>query len=184
MSDHANITPELLRQLLRYEPDTGKLFWLPRPVEMFSSNGSCKSWNKKYSGLEAGNGSGHKYLRVCISNVKYFAHRIAWMMENGEIPEKMMIDHINGIPTDNRMVNLRLATKSQNMHNMGVGATNTSGSKGVHWYERKKKWHVQIRVCGSRKHIGYFSDIKDAESAYIAAAEEHQGNFAYHKRAH
>jgi hypothetical protein len=183
MSDHANITPELLRQLLRYEPDTGKLFWLHRPKEIFTSDGHCKSWNNKYCGSEAGTGFGHKYLRVCINHVKYFAHRIAWMMENGEIPEKMMIDHINGISTDNRIVNLRLATKSQNMHNTGVGITNTSGSKGVHWYERKKKWHVQIRVRGLRKHIGYFSDMGEAEAAYLAAAEEYQGQFAYHKRA-
>jgi hypothetical protein len=183
MSDHANITPELLRQLLRYEPDTGKLFWLPRPREMFTSDGQWKSWNTRFSGKEA-------FTYVCqrgyrqgnIFNKLYRAHRVAWLIEMGEIPDGMIIDHANGVGSDNSISNLRLATQSQNICNKPAQSNSATGVKGVSLHSLTKKWRATIRINGRQKHLGLFDSVAEAQSAYLAAANEFQGQFAYHKR--
>jgi hypothetical protein len=184
MPDHPNITPELLRQLLRYEPDTGKLFWLPRPMEMFTSDSASKIWNARLSGVEAittHDRDGYKKGKVLMASV--MAHRMAWILSYGEIPSNMQIDHKNGVRDDNRLINLRLATKSENSANRAKPSSNTTGVKGVDWHSKSKKWRARITVNNMRREIGFFCSIADAEAAYLAAAEEHKGQFAYHKRA-
>jgi len=93
-------------------------------------------------------------------------------------PNKMETDHINGDGLDNRRVNLRIATTSQNQMNRGAPATNTSGFKGVAWYERDKKWRAQITNNGSRWWLGDFDTPEAAHSAYVAASELLHGEFA------
>ena len=183
MPDHPNITPELLRQLLRYEPDTGNLFWLPRPREMFTSDGQCKSWNTRFSGKEA-------FTYVCQRGYKQGAifdrlqkaHRVAWMIERGEIPGGLIIDHVNGIGFDNRISNLRLATQAQNLCNKRVQSNSATGVKGVSLHALTQRWIATINFKGRQKYLGLFDSVADAEAAYLAAADEHQGQFAYHKR--
>ena len=46
-----------------------------------------------------------------------YRHRVIWYYFNGEIPEGMQIDHINGDKTDNRLENLRLVTPKENLNN-------------------------------------------------------------------
>jgi hypothetical protein len=183
MPDHPNITPELLRQLLRYEPDTGKLFWLPRTRESFASARAFKTWNSRFCGREAFTHVGSDgYRRGKIFGNLHLAHRIVWILSNSEIPKKMDIDHVSGVRGDNRLKNLRLASRSQNRANTCVSASSTSGIKGVHWHKATQKWAAVIRVSGKQKHLGFFFKISEAEAAYLAAAEEYQGQFAYHNR--
>lgn len=183
MPDNANITPELLRQLLRYEPDTGKLFWRPRPVKMFASESYCKSWNTRFSGKEAFTFYCFRgYRQGAIFSRLQKAHRIVWMIERGEIQEGMIIDHINGIAGDNRIENLRLATQAQNMCNRRVQSNSVTGIKGVSFHIPTKKWRASIGVKGKQIHLGLFDSISAAEAAYLAAAEKHQKQFAYHNR--
>jgi hypothetical protein len=103
------------------------------------------------------------------------------MLAYGEFPE-MSIDHINGIKTDNRLQNLRLATKSQNALNSKRHKDNTSGYKGVSWNKRLAKWGARITINGKYKHIGLFKNVEDAASAYAAAAYMHHGEFACPQR--
>lgn len=184
MPKHPNITPELLRQLLRYEPDTGKLFWLPRPREMFTTSRAFSVWNSRHSGVEAFTAStGRGYKCGSIFDVPQRAHRIIWMICHGEIPSGFQLDHINGRRDDNRLENIRLALGFENTANTARHADSTSGVKGVSWDKRRKKWEARICIKGNQKHLGYFLNVIEAEAAYLAAAEEHQGQFAYHKRA-
>ena len=110
--------------------------------------------------------------------MNHWAHRVAWMIHNGDIPDGMVIDHINGIRGDNRISNLRLATRSQNAVNSGMRSSNTSGQKGVYMNKQVGKWVAEIKVDGRRKRIGTFSDIDEAAVAYQMAAEHHFGDFA------
>src|SRR6516165_2528570 len=97
-----------LGELLRYEPKTGKLFWKPRPIEMFafdpsvhttkriySAERAWKKWNTRYAekeALTAINNWGYRHGQVLGQTMQ--AHRVIWKMVTGRFPE--MIDHING----------------------------------------------------------------------------------------
>jgi hypothetical protein len=108
--------------------------------------------------------------------VSYLAHRLAWAFVNGEFP-KSDIDHVNGIKTDNRIENLRLATRSENQCNRGKHANNKSGFKGVNWNQSVKKWAARCMVNGKRTHIGYFDDVALAAAAYQQVAVSLHGRF-------
>jgi hypothetical protein len=89
------------------------------------------------------------------------------------------VDHRDGDSLNNQRHNLRQATHSQNMANIGLRKTNKSGYKGVHWNKRAGKWMSQIRKKGTRIHLGTFTDAEEAARAYDAKAKELHGDFAY-----
>jgi len=99
--------------------------------------------------------------KLGIKQVK--AHRYIWEHYNGEIKAGLEIDHINGIKTDNRIENLRLATKSQNQHNSKIRIDNKSGVKGVHWNKKAKKWIAKIKHNTIEHHLGTFNSLEDAK---------------------
>lgn len=172
-------SPDVLRQLLRYEPETGKLFWRERDVEWFDGRcGTCAYWNRRYAGKEAlAQIDTHGYAGGKIFKVRYLAHRIIWMMVYDELPPQI-IDHINGDKIDNRVANLRPATNAQNIQNGDIRSSNTSGAKGVTWSRHNRKWQAQIGCGSSKKHIGYFTSVVDAAAAYDRVALELFGEFA------
>lgn len=90
---------------------------------------------------------------------------------------KMTVDHINGNSLDNRRANLRQATHSENMRNVGLTRANTSGAKGVHWLKAASKWQARIRHQGKRIHLGLFENLDDARAAYQSAAARLHGEF-------
>lgn len=95
----------------------------------------------------------------------------------GNPPDGMYVDHINRNPLDNRKVNLRFVTSSQNAQNRGVRGV-TSQYRGVYWCKASKKWHSRITVRGFRYHLGYYTEEYDAAKAYNKVALLHYGNNA------
>lgn len=177
-------SPEDLRQLLRYEPETGKLFWKERGVEWFdegprrSASHKCSNWNSRYAGSEAfSSKDAHGYLVGAVFNVKHKAHRVIWAMDCGEWPSGD-VDHINGDRSDNRRNNLRVASRSQNMQNRGATKSNSTGLKGVCWDAERQKWLAQIKVNGRNKYLGRFDASEKAHAAYVEATKNHHGDFA------
>ncbi len=122
------------------------------------------------------------YLAIGIDERTYYAHRLAWFYMTGKWPK--YIDHINGIRTDNRFSNLRLATNSQNCANRAKQSNNTSGHKGVFWHKKARKWMVSIEVEGKQIYCGLFVDFGEACAAYAAAETRYFGEFAYTQRSH
>lgn len=148
------LTFDRLNELLRYEPDTGKLFW-----RISKSNVSA--------GSEAGSINQEGYLKISIDGKNYLTHRIAWFLHYQEMPS-LQIDHINGSRTDNRIENLRQATNSQNQRNQRKPKSNNkSGYLGVS--ANGKKWKAQIKVGGNPKYLGCFDTPEKAHDAYIKA---------------
>ncbi|WP_082899218.1 HNH endonuclease [Sulfitobacter sp. EhC04] len=143
---------------------------------MFKSTGAGKAWNTKYAGCEAlysidGNG----YRKGYIFARPFKAHRVVWAWVHGCWPDTD-VDHRNGNPGDNRLSNLRLATKSQNLSNRGPQINNTSGFKGV--YRRGAKYRAIITHNGVQVHIGTFESKIDAARAYNECAIRMNGEFA------
>ncbi len=120
--------------------------------------------------------SSHGYRIIRWGRRLMLAHRVAWAMIYGEWP--ILIDHINGDKADNRIANLRLATKSQNAFNSKGHKDGASGVKGVSWNKQARKWGARITINGKYKHIGLFQSIKAAAAAYSDAAHRFHGEFA------
>ena len=91
---------------------------------------------------------------------------------------KVLVDHINGDPLDNRRENLRAATHAENSRNMGLSKKNTTGYKGVRWNKNLKKWRASIWVGGRHMHLGLYTDARSAALAYNDAATLHFGEYA------
>jgi hypothetical protein len=172
-----NIEPALLRNLLRYEPETGKLVWLARPVEMFencmqSAESRAKAWNTRWANVEAfvSPSQGYRYGR--IFRQIYPSHRVIWAMQAGFWPD-VDIDHINGNRSDNRWSNLRCANRSENLRNKGLCGRNKSGVKGVSWDAKWEKWRATINVNRRQTNLGRFVELADAAAAYRASIAMH-----------
>ena len=168
-------SPEVLRQLIRYVPETGEFFWNERPREFFPNERVWRSWNSRRAGTRAF--AQTEYGSSSVLNVKCKAHRVAWAIYHGAWPDGC-IDHVNGNPEDQRIENLRLATKSENAMNRKVPANSTSGFKGVSWDTEARKWKAHIKRGGFKKNLGRFHCPIDAARAYNTAAKDLFGDFA------
>lgn len=177
MASKALPSPEVLRQLLRYEPETGKLYWKPRSLRWFSgevipASAYRESWNVRFANKEAFRAAGPDgYRRGCVLGKNLLAHRVIMAMNFGVWPEHD-VDHIDGNRANNRLDNLRTATRAENRQNVGLSKNNTSGFTGVSYSKKFGKWVAQIMV-GRRSHfLGHFSSPDGAAAAYAAAKTE------------
>lgn len=96
-----------------------------------------------------------------------------------DTPEGLLTDHINRDRLDNRCINLRTVSTSQNMRNSSPKSTNTSGYKGVTWDKKNKKWSVVITKDRKAVRVGRFSSLRQAALAYNHAAKNLFGDYAY-----
>ena len=88
------------------------------------------------------------------------------------------VDHINGDRADNRISNLRLATRSENLRNKRKFPTNTSGYVGVYCYWQRGNWNARISVNGRNINLGYFATKEDAAQARAEAERKYWGEYA------
>lgn len=154
--------------------------WLRRFVTVNPHTGEI-AWNVSRGCIRAGELAGSvradRYCLVRIDGRRYLAHRLVWLWVTGEWP-KGEIDHINRDPSDNRFINLRIASHSDNMHNTTRPRNNTSGVKGVCWDKATRSWMAKISVDGRQISLGRFSSIDDAANARAKAAADIHGAFA------
>jgi hypothetical protein len=160
----ADITPELLREHLRYDPDTGVFVWIK----------TVRHGGKAKVGDVAGAVTANGRIKIAISKHQCYAHRLVWLYLYGRWPEKN-IDHIDGNPSNNRLNNLREASQSQNMQNLSrkPKKSNTSGFIGVSWSKRKNSWVAAIRINGKQTNLGKFPTAELAHAAYCEAKAKH-----------
>lgn len=177
MTETSLPSPELLRKLLRYEPDTGKLFWLPRDDNFFLSSGAAKRWNNKYANNGAFLTNLNGYRSSEMFEKTFYAHRVIWAMQTNKWPD-CEIDHIDRDRTNNIWTNLRLASTSQNRANKQSKPNSTSKYLGVCWMKKDKKWRAQIRKNKKDFFLGDFVCEIEAAKAYDAKAKELHGEFA------
>ena len=164
---------EVLRQLLRYDPETGNFVWLERSEELFEDSRRGRkhdaiAWNSRFAGTVAGTPNNDGYTLISVFDRRYRAHRLAWLMHHG-VPPVGVIDHINGKTSDNRIANLRDVSHMENTRNSKLAANNTSGVNGVSRHRRSGKWSAFIRHDGRQIHLGLFLTKEEAVAARSAA---------------
>ncbi len=122
----------------------------------------------------------HCMVSLCVDGVtkSVLVHRLIWEAFNGSIPSGMEIDHIDRNPSNNRIDNLRIATRLQNSRNNSGHSKSRSRHAGVTYHSRLKKWQASIRVNKQLLHLGYFDNEQAAISVRKQAAEKHFGEFA------
>lgn len=154
------LTSAYVREHFVYNEKTGELT-RRKTVE------KCGLW---VAGSVVGTKDKDGYSITHFSGRQWKVHHLVWIYHYGYKP--VMIDHINRNKSDNRIENLREATKSLNAYNTGLQINNTSGCKGVSWNERLKKWHAYIGSKKTRKHIGFFTTLQEAENARFNKEKE------------
>jgi hypothetical protein len=158
-----------LHELFEFDADASVLIWRVRPVETFATVLASNAWNARFAGAVAGYISRQGYRRIVIDGKRRQAHRMIWIFANGDIPDSMQIDHINGVRDDNRVANLRTVTHAENGRNSSMRRDNTSGMLGVRWNKRDRKWRAKIVIDGQIMHLGNFDTLEAAAAARAAA---------------
>lgn len=156
---------EDVAKILDYNPKTGKFF---RRINT-SPNGRIGEVN--------GYITKQKYRKTSVCGIQLYDHQLAWLLFYLKWPEKQ-IDHINGNRQDNRILNLREVTVSQNALNRSYQANSKTKHKCVHWKSDKKKYRVKIGIGGKYHHIGYFKSLDEAIKARDKAIKKLHGKFA------
>lgn len=123
--------------------------------------------------------SASPYLAISIEGKSVLFHRVLMGAEAGQ-----EVDHINRNTLDNRLSNLRIVTKAQNLLNKGLRSDNTSGYRGVSMNKQLGKWEAYINVIdpftskSKRKFLGYYKTPEEAAAAYNRAASTYHGEYA------
>jgi len=160
------ISIEELKSRFSYNADSGV-------ITRKTTDKRVKKW---VSGAIAGGINGQGYREIKVNGKTIGAHRIAWILYYNETPPEY-IDHINRNPSDNRISNLRAATKSQNGANRTALKNNKTGIKGCYFVKSKSpnlpgRWRAQCRVDKKLIDLGRYLTIEEAQSAYNAYAEK------------
>lgn len=103
----------------------------------------------------------------------FLHHAVAGYPLNG-----LQIDHINGNKLDNRLSNLRLATRRENALNRNSRRLNQTASKypGVTKYKTTGKWTAQISIDKKKHYLGIFESEIEAANAYQKRINEMYGS--------
>lgn len=152
----SDLTQEQVKELFDYDSENGVL------IRKF------KSGKRKPVGIEP-NSSG--YGTVKIDWKTYQVHRVIWLWCTGSCPDGD-IDHKNQNKLDNRIENLRPATRSENCQNKGLRKNNSSGYTGVHFDKHANKYKANIKGNSKNIHLGLFNTAEDAYLAYMIAKIE------------
>lgn len=156
-----------LRALLDYDQLTGVLTW-----RVSRGGGSPPA------GSPAGRVNGTTgYRMIKLDGQLYSAHRLAWLHVHGEWPSSH-IDHKDCEKDNNRIENLRVATRSQNNANSRRRSDNTSGLKGASFHRHSGKWRATIKGVDRYVHLGLFLTAEEAHAAYVSAARAHFNEYA------
>lgn len=169
-----------LKQCFDYDGGKNRFFWKERPSDHFATrvgrepSDAARAFNRRNAGKEAlRTKHNHGYWYGSIDGVNYLAHRVVFLFERGRWPlPNMVIDHINGDPSDNRINNLREVFQAENCRNSSFPSVNTSGHMNIAWDRARAKWRVSI----SGRTIGRFEDLSIA----IARRDEALKSKGYH----
>ena len=154
---------------LKYNPETGECW---RKL-------SAGRWKLITPGNQAG-----VYTVIGICGRLFHLHRIiaeVFLNDGKPLTPQQQVDHkeqADGSHAQDRLINLRIVSSSQNSMNRGCLRNNKSGYKGVSLQKNGRKWRADIMSQGRYKYLGAFTTPEAAALAYDKAAKELHGEFA------
>jgi len=157
------ITQSRLKELITYSE--GMLYWKNPSKRRKSLDPKGRAGSRHHTG----------YRSIMIDGRSYQEHRIVFFYHNGYFPQ--YVDHINGVRDDNRIENLRPATKQQNGANADIYSSNTTGFRGVSYKKRQNKYESYVRFHGKKIHLGTFASAEEAFIATQNKRKELHGEF-------
>lgn len=144
---NSEISSEILLNLFNYKD--GNIYW--------------KQWKKgRRRNLIAGTINNNGYLKITIDGKQMYAHRIVWIMHNGNIDDGYEIDHINHNRSENRIENLRIVTRSENAKNLSMAANNKTGFTDVFFNKKRNKYFSSVKVGNNHIFGGWHYSIESA----------------------
>lgn len=152
-----DLTQEQVRAIFDYDDENG---WLIRKKDEFGRvvNRPCGHKPSR----------SHGYGVVGIDGRRYLTHRIIWLLVHGTWPDEEL-DHIDQNKMNNRIENLRPATRAENCQNQGLRRNNSLGYSGVSWNKATKKFKAYIMVDNKEIYLGLFDIVEEAFLAYQLA---------------
>lgn len=157
------ITQARLKELLKYDPLTGRLMWaVSRPGKHRGSDAGCIKRDE----------AGKKYRQTSVDSIRYLDHRLIWLYIHGELPAEE-IDHIDGDGLNNKMENLRSVSHAVNQRNRRLCSNSRSGFNGVSWHSKHRNWQVNIWAKGKQMSLGRYQSLIDAVAARIRGNKKH-----------
>jgi len=175
------------RAFIDYDPNTGDLTHKARTPDMFPQgyrpHAICAAWNKRNAGKTWGAVAKSGHIKGRIKDADVYAHHVAWALHYGEWPTDHL-NHLNGDPADNRIVNLRQVSQAEVVRNQSLHRDNRSGRIGVFQRSDTGKWVAKISRRGSQDYEylgGAFDTLEDASEAR-AQAEARKKYHANHGR--
>ena len=160
----SELTQTRLKELLRYDPETGHFWWL-------------RSGPGRKPGRPAGCVNAIGYVVIRVDDQLHLGHRLSWLYMTGGTPPE--VDHADRNRANNSWENLREATRTLNNANAKRRSDNTSGFKGV-WHN-KERGTFQAFACanGRRQYLGTYRTATEAHEAYKSASAALHGEFAH-----
>ena len=148
---------ETAKEFFNYDPDTGRITWRVR------------SGKKVKIGDVAGSINGEGYMQIRFKGKGHYAHRVIWLLVTGKWPEND-IDHINGIRDDNRLSNIRAATRGENNQNMKPYSN--TGISGI-TLEKNGRYKARLHLDGKYVLNTTRKTFEDAVSAVAEAKRKY-----------
>ena len=150
------------------------IVWNDRPRSHFKTSSGYEKYKSSYKGNIAGSiqrptGKKNQYRIISINGQFIFAHRAAYIMHCGEIPDGMYVDHIDGNGLNNALSNLRVVSNKENSRNMRRYENNTSGCTGVSFDKARGRWAAAIFVDKKHIYLGRHKTIFEAACARKSA---------------
>lgn len=160
------VTHERLTEVLDYDPLSGVFKWK-------------QAVGKRVRVGDVAGSTVDGYIRIVLDKVKYRAHRLAWFYVNKVWPSGLL-DHKDTNRSNNRIDNLRLATKSENNHNRRLNTNSTTGVKGVTYHKQSGKYVTLVQFKSVQYRFGSHDTIEAAEIAVRRGRETLHGDFVNH----
>lgn len=149
-----DLTPQLLRSVLEYDPNTGHLIWIGK----FHNKGIVLG--SRAGSLVPSTG----YRSITIFGKSYPEHILIWFIYYGKWPEGQ-IDHEDQVRDHNWISNLRDITFKQNMRNKAALRDTVTGHQGVWYNKRRNRYVAEITMNGKKVYQKSFVTAAEAVEA-------------------